>query len=235
MDATTAPRRRKAPSSSLVKGPLEWKTTWPFHLRAPARDSAAPAIWASGTHNQTTSASIVSCVKVTARAPSSFANRRALVRDPPLARATIASTRYPAFRSERPRALPRFPAPTIVIRGFAAIAGRIAEATLAWAQSVERPKCAPAPVGCRALYCLHGETLRFLSEKIPAFQGPPALFSHGLPRPRLLGDYRPSRGTWRRSCASRSHPSHRIGSRSCCRQLPPTTDSAGTAISPCRQ
>ncbi len=59
---------------------------------------------------------------------TSLANRRALLSDPEFDRAITASIVYPARRNDTVRAVPRFPAPTMAIVGFAAMPGSIAEA-----------------------------------------------------------------------------------------------------------
>ncbi len=132
-DATAAPRLRNPSSSSLESAPLECNAILPFHSTFPASDFAAPAMAESGTQNQIAS-TLTSDRSVTARLPTCLASRCARFHDSPLddlprARVTIASTGYPALRSDDASADPKFPAPTIATLGLTPMPGSIAEAT----------------------------------------------------------------------------------------------------------
>src|SRR5579863_3879857 len=127
-DATDAPCLRSALNSSLASAPLECRATLPFHRILFAHVDAVRPISASGTQNQTRSVAGIVDASVTTRAPTSFARFRAFASDVPREWVTTASILYPARISETASALPRFPAPTIVIR-LPAMPGRIAEGT----------------------------------------------------------------------------------------------------------
>ena len=117
-DATAAPCSRRTRSTSLVSAPLECSATLPFQSDSLARASAASAIAPSGTQNQTISAWITT-FDGTAAAPTSRASRRAWRKDAADPRDTICSITYPAPYKDTASAPARFPAPTIVMRGFA--------------------------------------------------------------------------------------------------------------------
>jgi hypothetical protein len=127
-EATCAPRRRSAANSSLASAPLECNATLPFQSAFCASERAASAMESSGTQNQTKSDSITARATPTGRAPTLFANKLALRRDPRLSRNTIWSMTYPARCRHTARTAPRFPAPAIVIRRRRRMPGRIAEA-----------------------------------------------------------------------------------------------------------
>lgn len=130
-EATAAPLRRKISSSSLVRAPLECTAIRPAQEMALARRSAALPISPSGTQNQTAPARKLLGSSVNARAPTSCTSFCARARDPrrerPRERPIIASISYPAARSETPKALAKFPAPTIAMMGLPLMPGRIAD------------------------------------------------------------------------------------------------------------
>src|SRR5258708_440397 len=155
-DATAAPRFRSAVSSSLVRAPLEWSATLPLQSAALDRDAAAPAMAPSGTQNQIIGARICDRRTATTDAPTSRANRRARRREAARPRAITCSIPYPAAVSDTARALARFPAPTMAMRGFAfaGMPGRIAES--ASNPALLRPGQNPEEQW-RALYCWNAQ------------------------------------------------------------------------------
>jgi hypothetical protein len=118
-DATVAPRRRRAPNSSLVRTPLECSATIPFQLPFVAKTCALEAISRSGTQNQITPGATCAWDTTTALELTSLANRLAFADEDFPARVMISAIENPALRRAAARAPARLPAPTIVIRGFA--------------------------------------------------------------------------------------------------------------------
>ena len=153
-DATAAPRRRSASSSSLVITPLECSAIRPLQSIWSRTDCEALRIPPSGTQNQTTVARKSLGNSVDARAATSRASVRAFVREAGLERPTTLSILYPARRSGTARAFARFPAPTIAITGLLCMPGSIAEAVSQRchpdARAVCRPKSLPLSLSKRS-------------------------------------------------------------------------------------
>jgi len=132
-EATPAPFAFKAASSRLLKAPLQWSAIFPRQLALLARLCAAAEISRSGMHSHTSS-DFKAAVRMLQtggpprrRPERSAATLRARAREPASFRATISSMVYPAFRSDSARAVPRFPGPTMVTLGLAAILRRISK------------------------------------------------------------------------------------------------------------
>ena len=119
---------RKPASSSLLNAPLECRATLPFHSTPPSSDRAARAISASGTQNQINSARTpdrsidARTPYLLGQSPLAFLQRRSRESAQSLPRSYI-----PPALAANPSAVPRFPAPTIATRGFAAMPRSIAE------------------------------------------------------------------------------------------------------------
>src|SRR5262249_51569288 len=87
---------------------------------------AQGAIARSGTVSHIRSASSAAPVARLARAPTRLAKDCAVEDDLPESRKTISSISYPARNNAKASDLPKFPGPTMLIRGFPGMAGRIA-------------------------------------------------------------------------------------------------------------
>src|ERR1039457_2639034 len=191
-DATAPPRLRRSASSSLVSAPLECNATLPFHSSCVAADSAARTTSASGTQNHINDARTADR-SVDARAPTCFANLRALFSDAPREWAITASIVYPARRNATARTDPRFPAPTIATRGFDAMPRQHSRSDFPLPLSGLRK---PDADSRKPLYCSHGQIQEICPQ--PAQQRTSRLLPHRLSWAGFLVHDRPRRGGRRR-------------------------------------